>query len=460
MAIPSAKRGGWKSSATHARGDVTKVTITLYVIVMWHPFDDPDLDNLFAGTSKMAFSSKIFWICHCETFVMVMGSAVVYSTHSHRVNSSGRLRVSCSSTALGAGIIGECKRHERMIPRNNWDIIMSYSQTFDALRETDDILTTGQTVVLAVIATFTDVAGKSWPSIETIARATKLCIRTVKYRIAELIKLGFLKRIIRQGKVAISIITEQLSPAQSSARHAPQVVHGMHPEEVIESVNQITAPSQIDSVTATADVVIFETVIPDSRTAAVLTDLPIQTASQTATTEPVASGEFHPDGNPDSRTAAVTVIASEPLPAETVNPFAGVEPQLLADFGVVRKAKKKAPTITRTEALIFANEAQKAGMTVAQAMFECVTRGWSRFQAEWLPPKPLEQATRVFVPPLAQPATPEIKAAGMAAWSDLRIKFTPNVDPLAWAKNALARHDAGEKLGSALLRNARLALRI
>ena len=331
---------------------------------------------------------------------------------------------------------------------------MSFSQTFDALRETDDILTTGQTVVLAVIATFTDVAGKSWPSIETIARATKLCIRTVKYRIAELIKLGFLKRIIRQGKVAISIITEQLSPAQSSARHAPQVVHGMHPEEVIESVNQITAPSQIDSIAAGADIVVYETSILDSQqpTAAVLTELPVQTASQSATTATVLP----------LPAAAETVL---PLPAttatvQTADLFAGVEPQLLADFGIVRRAKKKPAQITRTEAAIFAAEAQKAGLTPAQAMFECVTRGWSRFQAEWLPPKPIEQATRVFVPEEVQPAKPETISAGKAAWSGLRIKFTPNVDPLAWARGAIAKDAAGERVGHALLRNARMALRI
>jgi len=329
---------------------------------------------------------------------------------------------------------------------------MSYSQTFDALRETDDILTTGQTVVLAVIATFTDVAGKSWPSIETIARATKQCIRTVKYRIAELIKLGFLKRIIRQGKVAISIITEQLSPAQSSARHAPQVVHGMHPEPVIENINQITAPSQIDSVTATADVVIFETVIPDSRTAAVLTELPVQTASQTATTATVLPLP--------ATTATVLPLPATTATVQTADLFAGVEPQLLADFGIVRKAKKKAPTVTKTEAVIFAAEAQKAGLTIAEALTTCITRGWSRIQAEWLPPKPIEQATRVFVPEMVQPATPEIKAAGKAAWSDLRIKFTPNVDPLSWARNAIERDTQGERVGHALLRNARMALRI
>ncbi len=351
---------------------------------------------------------------------------------------------------------------------------MSYSQTFDALRETDDILTTGQTVVLAVIATFTDVAGKSWPSIETIARATKLCIRTVKYRIAELIKLGFLKRIIRQGKVAISIITEQLSPAQSSARHAPQVVHGMHPEEVIESVNQITAPSQIDSVTATADVVIFETAIPDSRTAAVLplpattaTVLPLPATTATMLPLPATTATMLP--LPATTETMLPLPATTetmlPLPAttatvQTADLFAGVEPQLLADFGIVRKAKKKPAQITRTEAAIFAAEAQKAGLTIADAVRECVLRGWSRFQAEWLPPKPIEQATRVFVPEMVQPATPEIKAAGKAAWSDLRIKFTPNVDPLAWARGAIAKDAAGERVGHALLRNARMALRI
>jgi DNA-binding transcriptional ArsR family regulator len=313
-----------------------------------------------------------------------------------------------------------------MIPHNHWDIIMSFIFQDIALHTAGVVGV--QKLVLIAIASFTNKHGESWPSVATIASLIGISTRTVSRHIALLLKKGYLVRIYRKGRSALTRIStkvwDMLALGQTSDSLSDPPMTDCQIEPVI-GINQITAPSQIDSVTATADVVIFETVIPDSRTAAVLT-LP-------ATTETV----------------------------QTVNPFAGVEPQLLADFGVVRKAKKKPAQITRTEALIFANEAQKAGMTVAQAMFECVTRGWSRFQAEWLPPKPLEQATRLFVPEMMQLATPEIKAAGMAAWSALRTQFIPSaIDPLRWARDAIAKDAAGERVGHALLRNARMALRI
>ena len=130
-------------------------------------------------------------------------------------------------------------------------------------------------------------------------------------------------------------------------------------------------------------------------------------------------------------------------------------------FGIVRKAKKKAPTITSTEATVFAEQAGRAGMTVAQAVRECVLRGWSRFEASWLPPQAASMAPpAVYVPEVAQPVTPAIKAEGMAALERVRAKFVPNADPLSWARNAIERDTKGERVGHALLRNARMALRI
>lgn len=322
---------------------------------------------------------------------------------------------------------------------------MSYVLTDTALHTAN--ITTGQTIVLAAIATFADVNGKAWPSIRAIAEITKQSIRTVQNHIASLLKLGFLKRIYRSGRSAITIITSRvtgvLTPVQTPANSAYPPLQILHPEEVIQSVNQITAHSQNVSVAAGADIIVFETKIPDSRTAAVpvqaiahvqAVELPVQTASQTAT--PV------------------------PTPTETVDPFAGVEPQLIADFGIVRKTKKKAPAVTRTEAIVFAEQAEKAGLTVAQAVRECVLRGWARFEAGWLPAKPVETPTRLFKPEVVQLATPETISAAKADLTALRSKIGASADPLQWARDAIKRADAGERVGNALMRNARLALRI
>ncbi len=285
---------------------------------------------------------------------------------------------------------------------------MSFALTDSALRATG--ITTGQTVVLAAIATFADQNGRAWPSLQAIQKITKQSIRTIQYRIAELVKMGFLQRIFRQGRSAISIITERitgvLATGQTHANRAPTPMQTVHPEPAIESINTKTAPSQIDSIAAGTDIVVFEIpAIPDTKQpqaiAPVLTELPVHS-------EPVQTTVNPPLPNGDA----------------TVNPFADVPVQLIEDFGQVRRAKKKPAKITNTEAVIFADEVGKAGISLTEAVRICVLRGWSRFEASWLPVKVPEQATRVYKPETVKLASPEVKAAGLAALAELRRKMT------------------------------------
>lgn len=61
----------------------------------------------------------------------------------------------------------------------------------------------------------------------------------------------------------------------------------------------------------------------------------------------------------------------------------GVDPQALKDWIAVRKAK-----LTRTAMLGLIREAEKAGLTVNEAVTLCAEKGWRSLNARWLTGKP------------------------------------------------------------------------
>ena len=61
--------------------------------------------------------------------------------------------------------------------------------------------------------------------------------------------------------------------------------------------------------------------------------------------------------------------------------FPGVDPQVVKDFTAIRKAKK-AP-VTETAIAGIKREAEKAGMSLADALAMCCERGWTGFKADW-----------------------------------------------------------------------------
>jgi len=60
----------------------------------------------------------------------------------------------------------------------------------------------------------------------------------------------------------------------------------------------------------------------------------------------------------------------------------GVSQSVWQDFVSHRKANKA--SITQTAITRIANEAEKAGWTLEQALSECVARGWKGFKADWV----------------------------------------------------------------------------
>ena len=357
---------------------------------------------------------------------------------------------------------------------------MSFAQTFNVFQAIN--LTAGQKMVLAGISTFTDSTGKAWPSVATIAARCSMGVRTVQRHIAKLVSLGYLDRIYRTGRAAVTRV--KLS-GTTPAKLAPTPLPNWQTESAIESVNEITAQAAAPALAenpAVAAVVVFDSVDTEVRGPAPVVDLVANLPDQheVQSHDGIAPNTFIKSSH-DAMTSTLMdkashdvthtppadlVVSCDKVPAEgvarcdTLNPLADVPTALLDDFGIVRKAKKKPAAVTRTEAVVFASEAAKAGMTVAQAVEHCIHRGWSRFDAQWVPAAPAMTLQRVYVPEVAPPANPDIVRAELAKLAAQPGPTAKMADPLAWAKSTLARHQAGEHVSGFALRSARAALRL
>jgi hypothetical protein len=315
-------------------------------------------------------------------------------------------------------------------------------------------ITYAQRVVLAGIASYADKSGKCWPSVATLAERINMSVRSVNRHIASLVNLGLLVRIYRAGRSAITRITNLvltgLRPLATSANMADIPLPTWQTEPVTGTRQKTTAPLPILSEpvptsvgTATAAIVVFDSIKPE--------------ASQ-------------PDAvNLDDAVALPTLVQADAVELpEAVNGLPvnapkenllGLPEDLREDLAALRRAKKKSPAITKTEAIFFANEAKKAGLTTAQAVRETIMRGWGRFEAKWLPPKPVEMPVRVYRPEVQQPAKPEVISAAKADLAALRERMKAPTDRLHGQKQILARHARGEFVSPFALDAARAALK-
>jgi hypothetical protein len=64
------------------------------------------------------------------------------------------------------------------------------------------------------------------------------------------------------------------------------------------------------------------------------------------------------------------------------DPLDGIDPRVVKDFRELR-SRKKAP-ITETAIAGIKREAERAGMTLEQALRTCCERGWTGFKADWV----------------------------------------------------------------------------
>ena len=295
---------------------------------------------------------------------------------------------------------------------------MSFAATFNAFQISG--ISKAEQHVLTAICTFADKNGVCWPTTETIAARCLSSVRTVQTHINGLVKAGYLQRIYRKGR---SAMTKVLIPTPATSAPLPPQI--LHPEPAIEPINTIPAAAASPlTETASAAIVVFEKfpelpIIPD-----VEIDFgplePLQAEDATCPLAEVTQVVIEPSTAlmPESR---ANEAVNEVVDTLAIDVLADVPETLLQDLGEVRKAKKKPAKPTRTEAALWWDEAQKAGWTMEQVILTMVLRGWSRFEASWVQHVP-QQATvqgrdAVFVPEVIQPASPGAIARFKEAWA-------------------------------------------
>ena len=319
---------------------------------------------------------------------------------------------------------------------------MSYVSTFNALNTTNT--TAGQKLVLSVIASFERAgSGKAWPSVATIAKRCSLSVRSVNYHIASLIKLGYIQRIYRTGRSAITRLfigeTSAISAVPTSAKVAEKSV-------IPESVNQIQRVAETatpEPSTETATPIFFVSDLPEQPQTEPQHQAPaIQEIEQPSISTLEASFEalvpfpVPLQDYPATYTPAPVVEAANPLAEGTgttqaveADPLAEVPAQLLVCLGEVRKAKKRPAKPTKTEAALWWQEAVKAGWTMEQVITTMILHGWARFDASWVQNLPAHVQPgapgrdSVFVPETFTPASPSAIARFKESWAKQRAQI-------------------------------------
>lgn len=166
----------------------------------------------------------------------------------------------------------------------------------------------------------------------------------------------------------------------------------------------------------------------------------------------------------------VTQSVRKPIPAapmaQPVVVVNDVPSKLLADWLLVRKSRGR-KVLTDSELDDMRAEAAKVGLTLADAIRECITSGWARFKAAWLPTPQAAQEKPVEIHPVQQqaeikpeqiaPASPELLASIKQAVAAIKSKTVPD-DKLAWARQAIAEKRAGKQVAYGRLKMAMDAL--
>ncbi len=295
-------------------------------------------------------------------------------------------------------------------------------------------------VLLCFCQHLNDTSALSWPSISRVARMCGMSERTVQCHVRALQRAGILLARLRIGRTTqYSIDLRALAPLQFA-----------------------TAPDLFEPAD-NANPAVFAADGADSGTP------PPQIAASTPA-NPAPITAFNSEKN-------IKGTAAPALP-DTVMMIDGVNPQTLADFAAIRKTKRKG-AVTAAVIEEICQQAHLAGMTLQQALTKCVKAKWARFEAAWLErsaqaenrfggggrpicawettPMP---ASALWKPPVSTPASPEIRAAEQQRQRQIRQTPPEPVTGPGWAHRIVQRHQSGERVSHAVLRDACLALKI
>jgi hypothetical protein len=98
----------------------------------------------------------------------------------------------------------------------------------------------------------------------------------------------------------------------------------------------------------------------------------------------VTEDKQKPTPSSSTSSSSSSTTTTEKKSTTAVQPFT-VDDQVWNDFIALRKAKR-AP-LTETALAMIEKESELAGLTLQDALTECVTRGWQSFKADWVKPK-------------------------------------------------------------------------
>ena len=317
-------------------------------------------------------------------------------------------------------------------------------------------------------------SGLSWPSIARVARMCGLSERAVQGHVRGLVTAGILRPRLRIGHATrYTVHLDGLTPLGFASAPGGGVVVL---DDAWQSADAVHRPAPTPAVFAAP------TAKNDTPPPQISTLTPAESAPIT-----VLNIQHNTEGT-----------GAPALPA-VLKRVDGVRPEVLADFAAIRQAKRMGPVTAAVIAQI-GQQAHLAGLSLEQALQTCCDprRRWARFEASWLSAAPggwassaptanvanaaptansassansansaatqTTPAPALWKPPVAQPAAPEVVAAGRARIAALRQATVGaglgSSKSCGWAHAALEKHQSGQPVRRAVLLDACAALRL
>ena len=224
--------------------------------------------------------------------------------------------------------------------------------------------------VLISLADNANDEGHCWPSIPTIAERTCLSPRSVIRAIQELEAFGI------------------LTADRTNGRHTSYFLSPASYQQPVPTSHQCQ---------------------PDTG------------ATQTTTSANLTRDQCQPDTGPVTgcHSNRKEPSSNRKEPSELSAILGKIDSQLLADFRKVRAKMKVEITLTAMRG--FEREAQKAGMTLEQAIRVSTENSWRGFKAEWIKPESRGAVTAQTYKP-ERPRTPDELAANGARAAEARAQ--------------------------------------
>lgn len=245
-------------------------------------------------------------------------------------------------------------------------------------------LSPAQKSVLMTMAWYASDAGEFWYSIATICEWTCLCDRAVRRALQDLVQLGLLTPEKRVGSITRYSITPagyagvSVSKAASDFPQTPAPDADPEAQETATASTDTPAPNAGDPGTSC-------TPAPDSPRH----QMPDSPAPNAGVPRHEIPGTPAPNAD-DKQIQLLTTNKTNRARADAQRTYSvtdlvalGINQQHAADFLKTRK-EKGAKALTQSALDRIQREADKAGITLAEAIQEAAERSWRGFEAAWL----------------------------------------------------------------------------